>query len=114
MYVTITDSAGKSVTLAHPDPTRANLNAWTEWRIPFSSLTGVNLAKVKKLTIGVGDRASPKAGGTGMLYVDDVQFGGLPAPAAPVGLVAAYSFEDNAKDSTANAYDGTLVGAPTF
>jgi len=32
----------------------------------------VNLAKVKKLYIGVGDRKSPAAGGTGRIYVDDI------------------------------------------
>ncbi len=114
LYVTVTDGAGKSVTVVHPDPAAANLNAWTEWKIALSDLKGVNLAKVKKLAIGVGDKASPKAGGAGKLYIDDVQFGGLPAPTAPLGLMAAYSFENNVKDSTANAYDGTVLGAPTF
>ncbi len=114
LYVTVVDSAGKSATVAHPDPAAANLNAWTEWKIALSDLKDVNLTKIKKLTIGVGDRASPKAGGGGMLYVDDVQFGGLSAPGAPLGLVAAYSFEDNVKDSTAHGYDGTILGAPTF
>ena len=48
---------------------------WTEWRIPSSDLTGVNLAAVKKLTLGVGDRTSPKAGGAGTLFIDDILFG---------------------------------------
>jgi len=33
----------------------------------------VNMARVKKLTIGVGDKADPKAGGTGRIYVDDIR-----------------------------------------
>ena len=49
--------------------------AWTEWRVPLSDLTGVNLAAVKKITIGVGDKASPKAGGAGMLFLDDIGYG---------------------------------------
>jgi hypothetical protein len=40
---------------------------------PLSSLTGVNLAKVKKLTIGVGDKASPAADGAGRIYIDDIR-----------------------------------------
>ena len=44
-------------------------------RSPLSDLSGVNLAAVKKLTIGVGDKANPKAGAAGMLYIDDIQFG---------------------------------------
>jgi len=101
------------VTVAHPDPAAANLGAWTQWKVPFSSLTGVNLAKVKKLTLGVGDKASPKAGGAGKLYVDDIQFGKPIAPTA-LGVVAAYSFENDVKDSSGNGYDGAVLGAPTF
>jgi hypothetical protein len=33
----------------------------------------VNLASVKKMYIGVGDRNSPKLGGAGMLYIDDIR-----------------------------------------
>jgi hypothetical protein len=35
----------------------------------------VNLSAVKKITIGVGDATSPKAGPTGMLYIDDIGYG---------------------------------------
>jgi hypothetical protein len=73
LYVTVEDSAGKSATAS--DPALANAADWTQWTIPFSSLAGVNLSKVKKLTVGVGDKASPKAGGTGTLYIDDIGFG---------------------------------------
>jgi hypothetical protein len=33
---------------------------------------GVSLAKVKKITIGLGDKANPKAGGAGRIYLDDI------------------------------------------
>ncbi len=39
---------------------------------PTRGFTGVNLAKVKKLSLGVGDKANPKADGTGLIYVDDI------------------------------------------
>ena len=61
MYVVVKDSAGKSATVAYPDNTGVLKTEWTEWRIPLSGLTGVNLSKVQKLSIGVGDRNSPKA-----------------------------------------------------
>ncbi len=32
-------------------------------------------AAVKKLTVGAGDKANPKAGAAGMLYLDDIGFG---------------------------------------
>jgi hypothetical protein len=46
---------------------------WTEWKIPLTSFTGVNPAKVKKITIGLGDRADPKPGGAGRIYIDDIR-----------------------------------------
>jgi hypothetical protein len=51
-----------------------------EWRIPLASFTGVNAAKVKKLVIGLGDRANPKKGGKGLIYIDDIR-AGLSKPA---------------------------------
>ena len=49
--------------------------AWTQWKIPLSSFAGVNLSKVKKLYLGVGNRANPAQGGTGALYIDDIGVG---------------------------------------
>ncbi len=51
------------------------LTDWTEWRIPLSDLTGVSLTTVQKITLGVGDKNSPKPGGTGVLYIDDIGYG---------------------------------------
>ena len=46
---------------------------WTEWKIPLTSFTGVNAAAVKTISVGVGSRTSPKAGGIGKLYLDDIR-----------------------------------------
>ncbi len=73
LYVTVQDNAGKAATAT--DPTLVTVGAWTQWKIPVSSLAGVSLSKVKKLTIGVGNRANPTKGGTGRLYLDDIGFG---------------------------------------
>ncbi len=77
LYVVVQDSAGKSKLVNHPDPAATTATTWQEWRIPLSEFTsaGVKLTAVKKLVIGVGDRASPKADGGGMLYIDDIGFG---------------------------------------
>jgi len=48
-------------------------STWTAWEIPLSAFTGVNLGSVKKMYIGVGDRAAPQAGGHGKLFVDDIR-----------------------------------------
>ncbi len=73
LYVVIEDSAGKSGVATHPDAALATKTVWTEWKIPLSGFAGVNPAKIKKFHIGVGNRTSPKAGGFGRLYIDDIR-----------------------------------------
>jgi hypothetical protein len=72
LYVTVEDSSKKSATATYPDPTIVGASDWTEWKIPLSSFAGVNLAKVKKMTIGVGDKGAPTAGGAGRIHIDDI------------------------------------------
>jgi len=77
LYVVLQDSAGNSAVVKHPDPAATTIGSWTEWNIPlidFSSATGtgVNLQAIKSMVIGVGDRANPKHGGAGTLYIDDI------------------------------------------
>jgi len=79
VYVVLQDSANKTAFVTNPDLKIAKTAKWVEWKIPLSDFAGVNLAKIKKLTIGVGDRAKPAAGGIGVLYIDDIS---LAKPAA--------------------------------
>ena len=55
------------------NPALVNAAAWTQWQIPLSDFAGVNLAKVKTMYIGVGDRANPAPGGNGKIFVDDIR-----------------------------------------
>jgi hypothetical protein len=73
LYVAVEDSSGKSAVATNADPAAVTTTTWTPWKIPLSSLTGVNLAKVKRLYIGVGDRKNPVKGGAGRLYIDDIR-----------------------------------------
>jgi hypothetical protein len=73
MYLTVTDSAGKTATVT--SDTAATVADWTRWTIPMNSLSGASLAKAKKLTIGVGTRGGSTAGGSGMVFIDDIGFG---------------------------------------
>jgi hypothetical protein len=81
-YVALQDSAGKSKTVSNADKTIIATGAWQQWDIPLSqfSSAGLNLGSIKKLTIGVGDRSSPKAGSTGKLYIDDIRLTRLATP----------------------------------
>jgi regulation of enolase protein 1 (concanavalin A-like superfamily) len=78
LYVTVQDSANKTATAVHP--TAVTMAEWTEWKIPLSDFAGVNMTKVKRLYIGVGDRANPTADGTGRTFIDDIAFGRPVAP----------------------------------
>ena len=72
LYIAVEDSAKKSAAVTYPDSAVVAASKWTEWKIPLSSFAGVNLAKVKVLFIGVGDKKAPAAGGAGRVYIDDV------------------------------------------
>jgi hypothetical protein len=73
LYVAVGDSSNKVAVVTNSDPAAVKATAWTEWKVPLSSFTGVNLTKVKVLYIGVGDRKSPAAGGAGRFYIDDIR-----------------------------------------
>jgi len=73
LYVAVEDSAGKLAVATNPDPAAVNVLTWTEWKVPLSSLTGINLSRVKKLYLGVGDRKNPVVDGAGRMYIDDIR-----------------------------------------
>jgi len=73
LYLAVEDASKKVGIVAYPDTAITSATAWTQWQIPLSSFAGVNLAKVKKLYIGLGDRTIPAAGGSGRMFIDDIQ-----------------------------------------
>jgi hypothetical protein len=82
LYVVLQDSAGHFAVVTHDDRNAVLQDTWREWRIPLSKFgAGVNVAAVKKITIGVGNRQKPTPGAAGMLFIDDIGFG---RPAAAV------------------------------
>jgi len=72
MYIVLEDSAANNAVVKHPDSAATAIGSWTEWDIPLVEFTGVNLQAIKKMTIGVGDRANPQVGSAGDLYIDDI------------------------------------------
>jgi len=71
MYVVLNGSAG----VDHDNPEAAQKGSWTEWNIPLQVFVdqGVNLSNVTSITLGFGNRASPAAGGSGMVFFDDIR-----------------------------------------
>jgi hypothetical protein len=71
LYVVLQDSANRSATVTWPSG--SNVAAWTEWKIPLTQFTGVNVGAIKKMVIGAGDRKSPKPDGAGSIFIDDIR-----------------------------------------
>jgi len=76
MYVALNDSA----VVNHDNPDAAQTGSWTEWNIDLQAFAdqGVNLANVNSITLGLGNRSNPVAGGSGMMYFDDIRLYPLP------------------------------------
>jgi len=73
LFVTLKDSTGKSFTVSSADDTAVTSMPWVEWKIPLSSFTGVDPAKIKQMAIGVGNRAAPTAGSAGRIFIEDIK-----------------------------------------
>ncbi|MGE5297210.1 MAG: PA14 domain-containing protein, partial [Solirubrobacterales bacterium] len=72
LFVELQDKAGKTGFVQYPDTAVVLTAKWTEWKIPLSGFAGVNVARIEKLIIRVGDKTSPVAGSYGMVFIDDI------------------------------------------
>ncbi len=84
LYVALRDSSNHTAVVPYPSPDILRAEKWAEWNIPLKDFAdaGVNLKAIQKMFIGVGDRANPKKGAFGSIYVDDIYLT-RPAPAQP-------------------------------
>jgi len=73
LYISVEDSAGSGAMIVHPDLEIVAKTTWVEWQIPLSDFAGVNMARVEKMTIGIGDPANPTPDGVGLIYIDDIR-----------------------------------------
>ncbi len=69
MYVALNGSA----VVYHDNPDAALIDEWTEWTIDLQAFTGVNLANVNTIAIGFGDKNNLQAGGSGLVFFDDIR-----------------------------------------
>ena len=62
-------------TVYHNNPDAALIDEWTEWTIDLQEFAaqGVNLANVNTISIGFGDKNNLQAGGSGMVFFDDIR-----------------------------------------
>ena len=71
MYVALNGNA----VVYNDDPDAAQIDTWTRWNIDLLKFAdqGVNLANVNTIAIGLGDKMNPQTGGSGTMYIDDIQ-----------------------------------------
>lgn len=73
MYMALERIGNTPAVVVNPDPNAAKAADWQVWRIALTDFAGVDLSDVTKLYIGFGNRLNPQAGGTGTVYIDDIQ-----------------------------------------
>jgi hypothetical protein len=84
MYVVLNGSA----VVSHDNPNAAQTATWTQWNIDLQVFAdqGVNLANVNSIALGLGNRnpdVSGLAGGSGIMYFDDIRLYPPPSEPAP-------------------------------
>jgi hypothetical protein len=73
MYVILEDSTGKNAKV-YALANAVGSGQWMSWLIPYSQFTNVNMSKIKKITIGVGETGD-SVNGKGLIYIDDIGYG---------------------------------------
>ncbi len=81
MYVVLNGSTA----VTHDNPNAAQTDTWTQWNIDLQAFAdqGLNLANVNSITIGFGNHSNPVAGGSGMMFFDDIQLNQSATEPAP-------------------------------
>jgi hypothetical protein len=70
IYVIVEDATGATAEVAQtPDLT---VTVWQAWGIPLEDLSGIDFSQVKKVFVGIGDRAGEPSNKSGFLYIDDL------------------------------------------
>jgi len=71
LYVALNGNA----VVNNDNPNATQATTWTQWNIDLTRFAdqGVNLANVTSITLGLGNRSNPVAGGSGMMYFDDIR-----------------------------------------
>jgi len=71
MFIVLNGSAA----VTNDNPNAAQTASWTAWDIDLQLFAdqGVNLANVNSIAIGFGDRDNPQAGGSGIVFFDDIR-----------------------------------------
>jgi hypothetical protein len=79
LYVALNGNA----IVTNDSPDAAQATTWTEWTIDLQAFAdqGVNLTNVDTISLGLGNKNNPLAGGSGTMYFDDIRL--YPPPPTP-------------------------------
>ncbi|MFH1882538.1 MAG: hypothetical protein ABIL62_07500, partial [Planctomycetota bacterium] len=71
LYVALNGNA----IVTNDNPDAAQVTNWTEWTIDLQAFAdqGVNLTNVNTISLGLGNKNIPVAGGSGTMYFDDTR-----------------------------------------
>jgi hypothetical protein len=71
LYVALNGNA----IVTNDNPDAAQIGEWTRWNIDLQAFAdqGVNLTNVNTISLGLGNKNNPQAGGSGMMYFDDIR-----------------------------------------
>ena len=96
MYVAVGNSTGTPAVVYNDDPAATQIDTWTQWNIPTQLLAdqGVNLTDVDNISVGIGNRDNPQAGGSGTVYIDDIRLRPEPPVLVPKEANAVFEAED--------------------
>jgi len=78
LYVALNGNA----IVTNDNPGAAQITTWTQWNIDLQAFSdqGVNLANVNTISLGLGNKNNPVAGGSGTMYFDDIRLYPPPEP----------------------------------
>ncbi len=81
LYVALNGNA----IVTNDNPNAAQVDSWTEWNIDLQAFAdlGVNLNNVNTISLGLGNKNNPQAGGSGTMYFDDIRLYPPPPEPAP-------------------------------
>ena len=80
MYVATANTRSTPAVIYHDDASATQTSTWTQWSIDLNAFAGVDLTDVDKLSIGFGDKYNPQAGGSGLMFFDDIRLYRPPEP----------------------------------
>jgi len=75
MFIRLEDAAGKTATVTHPYTYAVESEVWRQWDIALTEFGGVNLAAIKKITIGVGNgtNSGQELEDRDSIYIDNIR-----------------------------------------